>query len=222
MQQLKRWSANETKLELTLSYAPGCAVSYIGTLGEDYKDDTFSFQPDAPPAQSIVPPMHIALDPRSWKNSAVVVLYGRSPAIFVKNGKNQIHLTIRESRFHKLLIRSPKPKSDSTALLQQLRAWARDSTTVSVCLLQPSRAVFFRCQVFQLPQDVFRFSRSTTPDFDLIIWPQDYDYEIQSSGKGKTLILESQNDSLTIMIADAPDSLEETFKSLPFKTPFIQ
>src|SRR5579871_4085964 len=130
LQQLKRWSANETKLELTLSYAPGCAVSYIGTLGEDYKDDTFSFQPDAPPAQSSVPPMHIALDPRSWKNSAVVVLYGRSPAIFVKNGKNQIHLTIRESRFHKLLIRSPKPKSDSTALLQQLRAWARDSTTV--------------------------------------------------------------------------------------------
>jgi len=222
IQQLRKWTAKETKLELTLSYAPGCAVSYIGTLCEDYKDDTFSFQPDPPPAQSIVPPLHIALDPRSWKNSAIVTLYGRSPAVFVKDGKNQIHLTIRESRFHKLLTRSPKLKSDSTPLLQQLRAWARDSITVYVCLLQPSHTVFFRCQVFELPQDVFRFSRTTTPDFDLIIWPQDYDYEIQPATRGKRLILESQNDSLTIMIADTPESLEETFRSLPFKTPLIQ
>jgi hypothetical protein len=222
IKQLKRWTDEETKLELTLSCVPGCAVSYIGTLCEDYKDDTFSFQPDAPPAQSIVPPMHIALDPRSWQNSAVVMLYGRSPAIFVKDSKNQIHLTIRESRFHKLLTRSPKPKSDSTALLQQLRAWARDSMTVYVCLLQPSHTVFFRCQVFELPQDVFRFSRTTTPDFDLIIWPQDYDYEIQSAARGKRLILESQSDSLTIMIADTPESLEETLRSLPFKTQLIQ
>jgi len=222
LQQLRQWTANETKLELTLSYAPGCTVSYIGSLGEDYKDDAFSFEPDALPAQSIVPPMHIALDPRSWKNSAVVMLYGRSPAIFVKDGNNQIHLTIRESRFHKLLTRSPKPKPDSTALLQQLRAWTSDSMTLSVWLLQPSHTLFFRCQVFELPQDVFRFSRTTTPDFDLIIWPQDYDYEIQSSDKGKRLILESQTDSLTIMVADTPESLEETFRSLPFKTPLIQ
>ena len=148
LQQLRRWTGNKTKLELTFSYAPGCAVSYIGSLGEDYKDDTFSFEPDAPPAQS--------------------------------------------------------------------------SMTLGVWLLQPSHSLFFRCQVFELPQDVFRFSQTTTPDFDLIIWPQDYDYEIQSSDKGKRLILESQSDSLTIMIADTAESLEEAFRSLSFKTSLIQ
>lgn len=38
----------------------------------------------------------------------------------------------------------------------------------------------------------------------------------------KRLILESQSDSLTIMIADTPELLEEMFRSLPFKTPLIQ
>jgi len=220
IQQLRKWTAKETKLELTLSYAPGCAISYVGSLSEDYKDDTFSFEPDALPAQSIMPTIRIALEPRAWKSSAVVMLYGRLPAIFVQNGKNQIHLAIRESRFHKLLTGSPK--SDSIALLQQLRTWVNDSITLSVWLLQPSHTLFFRCQVFELPQDVFRFSRTTTPDFDLIIWPQDYDYEIQPAAKGKRLILESQTNSLTIMIVDTPESLEETFRSLPFKTRLIQ
>jgi hypothetical protein len=220
IQLLKEWVTKSIKIEVILSHATGCAISYVGSLSEDSRKDTFCFQTDALAAQVPMPQMRIALDPRSWKSSKVARPYGAPREIRVLKGKGQEQLRIRESFLHKILLKDDEPVNSE--LLVQLRTWASDQQVLSLCLFQPSHAVFFRCQAFELPEGVFKFSRSAHPDFGLIIFPKDYGYKIEPGASGTRLILESTKDTTAVLVSDTSASLEEVFKDFPGKTTWVQ